>query len=101
MPTRYGTREELTHCVAVIRANGLDVYADLVENQRGGGTGPGGFTFRYKDADGKSGGGRFPKDADDFHPNVPEDPNVPGPDFSFGADLAPINGGKPLGSVVR
>ena len=101
IPTRYGNREQLTRCAAILRANGLDVYLDLVENQRSGGEGPGGFTFRYKDADGKSGGGRFPKDADDFHPNVPEDPNVPGPDFSFGADLAPINGGKPLGSVVR
>jgi alpha-amylase len=52
--TRYGTREELTRCVAVLRANGLDVYVDLVENQRGRGGGPG--------------GGRFPKDAHDFHP---------------------------------
>jgi alpha-amylase len=73
------------------------VYADLVENQRGGGSGPGGFTFRYADADGQAGGGRFPKNANDFHPNVPEDPNVPGPDFSFGSDLSPVNGGNPRG----
>jgi alpha-amylase len=99
--TRYGTREELTRCVAVLRANGLDVYVDLVENQRGGGGGPGGFTFRYKDAEGNPGGGRFPKDAHDFHPNVPQDPNVPGPDFSFGADLAAINGGNPRGKVAE
>jgi alpha-amylase len=99
--THYGTREQLTRCVAVMRANGLDVYADLVENQRGGGGGPGGFTFRYADADGQIGGGRFPKNPDDFHPNVPQDPNVPGPDFSFGSDLAPINGGTPRGSVSR
>jgi len=98
--TRYGTREQLMRCVAMMRANGLDVYADLVENQRGGGDGPGGFTFRYADADGVVGGGRFPKDANDFHPNVPEDPNVPGPDFSFGSDLAPINGGHPRGSLA-
>lgn len=98
--TRYGTREQLTRCVAMMRANGLDVYADLVENQRGGGGGPGGFTFRYADADGVVGGGRFPKDPDDFHPNVPEDPNVPGPDFSFGSDLSPINGGHPPGSLA-
>jgi alpha-amylase len=98
--TRYGTREQLARCVAVMRSSGLDVYADLVENQRGGGSGPGGFTFRYADADGVVGGGRFPKDPDDFHPNVPQDPNVPGPDFSFGADLAPINGGRPAGSVA-
>jgi alpha-amylase len=99
--THYGTREQLVRCVAMMRANGLDVYADLVENQRGGGGGPGGFTFRYADADGVVGGGRFPKNPDDFHPNVPEDPNVPGPDFSFGSDLAPINGGNPRGSVAH
>jgi alpha-amylase len=98
--TRYGSREELTRCVAMMRANGLDVYADLVENQRSGGTGPGGFTFRYAGANGVEGKGRFPKDAIDFHPTVPEDPNVPGPDFSFGSDLAPINGGNPKGSVA-
>src|SRR5208337_2084165 len=100
IPTRYGTREELARCIAVMRANGLDVYADMVENQRGGGRGPGGFTFRYADAEGVVGAGRFAKDAIDFHPNVPEDPNVPGPDFSFGSDLAPINGGHPRGSVA-
>jgi alpha-amylase len=98
--TRYGTREQLTRCVAMMRANGLDVYVDMVENQRGGGSGPGGFTFRYADADGVVGGGRFPKEPDDFHPNVPQDPNVPGPDFSFGSDLAPINGGHPRGSLA-
>jgi glycosidase len=99
--TRYGGREELTRCVAMMRANGLDVYADLVENQRSGGTGPGGFTFRYAGANGMEDKGRFPKDAIDFHPTVPEDPDVPGPDFSFGSDLAPINGGNPKGSVAE
>jgi alpha-amylase len=94
VPTRYGTREQLERCVAIMRANGLDVYVDLVENQRAGGRGPGGFTFRYVDADGQPGGGRFPKDPLDFHPNVPQDPHV----FDgvneqfFGPDLAPING---------
>ena len=99
--TRYGTREQLLRCIAIMRANGLDVYVDLVNNQRGGGSGPGGFTFRYTAANGTASGGRFPKDPIDFHPNVPEDPNVPGPDFSFGADLAPINGGNPRGSVAE
>jgi alpha-amylase len=93
IPTRYGSREQLARCAAVFRANGLDIYLDLVENQRSGGTGPGGFTFRYKDADGNPDGGRFPKNPLNFHPNVPEDPGtVPGQDFSFGSDLAPING---------
>ncbi len=99
IPTRYGTREQLARCVAVFRANGIDVYLDLVENQRSGGSGPGGFTFRYADADGKTPGGRFSKDKGDFHNNeIPQDPDVFGPDFSFGSDLAPING-KPPGHV--
>ena len=99
VPTRYGTREQLARCVAILRANGIDVYLDLVENQRMGGDGPGGFTFRYKDADGKVPGGRFPKDRDCFHNrDIPQDPDVFGPDFSFGPDLAPING-KPPGYV--
>ncbi|MCA1685687.1 MAG: hypothetical protein LC745_06805 [Planctomycetia bacterium] len=98
-PTRYGTREQLARCVAILRANGIDVYIDLVENQRMGGEGPGGFTFRYADAFGKPGGGRFPKDPDNFHhQGIPQDPNVPGPDFSFGPDLAPVNG-KPKNYV--
>jgi alpha-amylase len=95
-PTRYGTREQLTRCVAILRANGIDVYIDVVENQRMGGDGAGGFTFRYADAFGKPGGGRFPKNPDCFHhQGISQDPNVPGPDFSFGPDLAPINGKPP------
>jgi alpha-amylase len=98
IPTRYGTREQLARCVAILRANGIDVYIDLVENQRMGGEGPGGFTFRYADSTGTK-SGRFPKDPDCFHHRgIPQDPNVPGPDFSFGPDLAPING-KPKGYV--
>lgn len=94
VPTRYGTREQLERCVAIMRANGLDVYVDLVENQRAGGSGPGGFTFRYVDANGQPNDGRFPKDRLDFHPNVPQDSDV----FDgvneqfFGPDLAPISG---------
>lgn len=92
--TRYGTREQLERCVAIMRANGLDVYVDLVENQREGGIGRGGYVFRYVDAHGQPDLGRFPKDPLDFHPNVPQDPHV----FDgvneqfFGPDLAPING---------
>lgn len=96
LPTRYGSREQLIRLVAILRANGFEVYADLVENQRSGGSGPGGFTFRYLDAAGHPGGGRFPKNPENFHPNVPQDPGtVPGQDFSFGSDLAPINGLPP------
>src|SRR5580704_4003570 len=38
--TRFGTREQLQRCVAVLRANGLDVYLDMVEHQRSGDAGP-------------------------------------------------------------
>jgi hypothetical protein len=36
LPTRYGTREQLERRVAMLRANGLDVYVDWVENRRQG-----------------------------------------------------------------
>jgi hypothetical protein len=36
LPTRYGSREQLQRCVSVLRANGLDVYLDMVEHQRVG-----------------------------------------------------------------
>jgi alpha-amylase len=94
--TRYGSREALQRCVAVMRANGIDVYVDLVENQRDGDDGH--FKFQYNDAFGKSGGGRFPKGPSDFHPFVPQDPGVFSDQFTFGRDLAPINGGSPRGA---
>ncbi len=95
IPTRYGTREALQRCAAMMRANGLDIYIDLVENQRDGDDGH--FNFQYKDAFGKDGGGRFPKGPTDFHPFVKQDPGVSSDQFSFGRDLAPINGGQPKG----
>ena len=95
IPTHYGTREALQRCAAMMRANGIDIYIDLVENQRDGDDGQ--FNFRYQDAFGKPGGGRFPKGPTDFHPFVPQDPGVFSDQFSFGRDLAPINGGQPKG----
>jgi alpha-amylase len=90
VPTRYGSREQLARCIAMMRANGLDVYADLVENQRDGDDGH--LNFEYVDAFGQPAKGRFPKGPLDFHPNVPEDSGVFSDRFSFGPDLAPING---------
>jgi alpha-amylase len=90
IPTRYGTREQLQRCAAIMRANGIDVYVDLVENQRDGDDGR--FNFKYVDAAGVAGGGRFAKGPGDFHPHVPEDPGVFSDQFQFGRDLAPING---------
>src|SRR5450631_1354698 len=36
--TRFGSREQLQRCVALMRANGLDVYIDMVPHQRDGGS---------------------------------------------------------------
>lgn len=91
IPTRYGNREQLQRACATLRANGLEIYADLVQNHRNGDDGS--FNFKYKDAYGNPTGGRFEKGPFDFHPNVPQDPNVPNEVASFGRDLAPINGG--------
>jgi alpha-amylase len=94
--TRFGNREQLQRCVAVLRANGLDVYLDMVEHQRIGDTTP--FVFRYLGADGRPNVGRFPKNPPNFVPQVPRDPDLGGPvadDFPFGRELAPINAKPP------
>jgi hypothetical protein len=36
--TRFGNRKQSQRCVAILRANGLDVYLDMVEHQRVGDT---------------------------------------------------------------
>ena len=94
IPTRYGTRQELEKCCAMFRANGIDIYCDIVDNHRDGD--PGNFQFNYIDAYGNANLGRFGKSYYDFHPNVPQDPDVPdgsSENFNaFGRDLAPING---------
>jgi alpha-amylase len=84
--TLYGTREHLARCVGIMRANGLDVYLDLVEHQRVGGSGPHHHTFRYADADGNIGGGRFPKESPNFYPGSSDEAYMQGGP-SFGADL--------------
>jgi hypothetical protein len=96
VPTRFGTREQLQRCIATLRANGLDVYLDLVEHHRSGDRGN--FVFRYRGADGTVNVGRFPKDPLNFRPNVPQDPHLGGPprdDFPFGRELCPINAKPP------
>jgi alpha-amylase len=92
-PTRFGSREQLQRCVAILRANGLDVYLDMVEHQRSGDDTP--FVFRYPGADGTPNAGRFPKNPPNFVPQVARDPNLGGPvadDFAFGRELAPLHG---------
>ena len=101
IPTRFGSREQLQRCVATFRANGIDVYADMVEHHRIGDTQP--FVFRYPGADGVANIGRFPKNPLNFVPNVPRDPDLGGPprdDFPFGRELAPINA-KPKNYVFN
>ncbi|HEY0073897.1 MAG TPA: alpha-amylase domain-containing protein [Abditibacteriaceae bacterium] len=90
IPTRYGTREQLQKCIAMMRANGLQVYVDLVHNHRNGDDGN--YNFRYVNAYGVPNSGRFQKGPLDFHPNVPQDPHVPDDTYQFGRDLAPVNG---------
>jgi alpha-amylase len=96
--TRFGTREQLQRCTAIMRANGIDVYLDMVQHQRNGGNS---YSYRYLGANGTPGTGRFPKDKKCFFPNVPRDP-IAGPasdDFSFGDELAPVNA-QPKGYVM-
>jgi alpha-amylase len=99
VPTRFGSREQLQRCVAILRANSLDVYIDTVPHQRDGGNN---FVYRYAGAGAKPDVGRFPKDKLCFVPNVPRDP-IAGPvafDFPFGDELAPVNA-KPPGYVMH
>ncbi|HEV3202542.1 MAG TPA: galactose oxidase-like domain-containing protein [Bryobacteraceae bacterium] len=94
-PTRFGTREQLQRCVAILRANGLDVYLDMVEHHRSGDAKQQPFVFRYPGADGTPDIGRFPKNPTNFIPQVPRDPDLGGPasqDAPFGREFAPING---------
>jgi alpha-amylase len=99
IPTRFGSREQLQRCVAIMRANGLDVYVDTVPHQRDG---ENDFVYRYLGANGTPNTGRFSKDKDFFFPNVPRDP-IAGPvstDFGFGDELCPVNA-KPPGYVMH
>ena len=47
--TRFGAREDLQRCAAILRANGLDIYLDMVEHHRAGdgAHAPEAFVFRY------------------------------------------------------
>jgi hypothetical protein len=96
IPTRFGTREQLQRCAAILRANGLDIYLDMVEHHRSGDSGEPSeaFIFRYLGANGTANIGRFKKDPKNFLPQVPRDPDLggsPSDDFPFGRELAPIN----------
>lgn len=93
LATRFGSRQLLQRCVAVMRTNGLDVYVDTVPHQRQGGVK---YAYNYPGAVPHT-AGRFRKCADCFYPHVPRDPTA-GPvidDFRFGDELCPINAKAP------
>jgi alpha-amylase len=97
--TRFGSREQLQRCTAIMRANGLDVYLDMVPHHRDGGSD---FNYKYMGANGAPATGRFPKHPKCFVPNVPRDP-IAGPasdDFGFGDELAPVNA-QPNGYIMN
>jgi alpha-amylase len=104
LPTRFGTREQLQKACAALRANGIDIYADMVLNHR---IGDQNYNFTYRNAYGAPSGGRFGKDSCDVHFSpcgIAQDPNVPASWYAgdnsfevtspFGRDLAPVNGKK-------
>jgi alpha-amylase len=123
--TRYGTREQLNRCVAMLRANGLNAYVDMLLNGRNGANianpvGPAYQWFQYQDAFGDANGGRFPKYYGDFHPNTgppaseattcTNDPDVPATTYPngtptgqsegfFGPDFAPVCGEYDINGV--
>lgn len=98
VPTRFGSRERLLRMAAIMRANGLDIYLDMVPHHRNGAN----YDFKYKGANGAKDIGRFPKPPLCFFPNVPRDPVAGGAadDFGFGCELAPINA-VPKGYVMH
>lgn len=89
--TRYGIREQLERCCAILRANNITIMLDVVDNHRDGDDGA--YNFSYATYNSAT-GGRFGKSQFDFHPNVPEDPDVwdGAGEVNFGRDLAPVNG---------
>jgi alpha-amylase len=66
IPTRYGSKEQFLNFVAVCHANGIDVYSDIVMNQRCGG-GQGGVDYSH--LVGSEAVGRFTMGPWDFHPS--------------------------------
>src|SRR5690349_4888796 len=52
--TRFRTRERLQRLTAILRANGLDVYLDMVPHHRDGGNN---YRYQYVGADGKANAG--------------------------------------------
>jgi alpha-amylase len=90
-PTRFGSREQLQRTCAMMRANSLDIYLDIVLNHRNGD--PGNFVFQYKNAYDVWGQGRYQKSSTDFTPASAQDPGVFDDSASFGRNVVYYNGG--------
>jgi alpha-amylase len=101
VPTRFGDRERLLRCIAILHACGMDVYADVVMHQYDGGNNG---TYKYLAADGKTLNGRFPKHPSCFvgaPPRVAVDP-VANPQGNFGfGDMASYMNSTPKGYMLN
>ncbi|MEO6151249.1 MAG: hypothetical protein ABIN95_06995, partial [Mucilaginibacter sp.] len=122
--TRYGSRTQLTRCIAMLRANGINVYEDFILNHRSitpnnKPVAPDYLWFSYKNAYDSVGGGRFPKYTPDFHnpnsypaaPGGSSDPHTPSlvypdgtptgdADGGFGPDFAHITGQRDVHGIT-
>lgn len=93
IPTHYGTREQLERLCAMIHANGMQPYEDIVDSHRDGDNGN--YVFQYLNYYGTANAGRFPKSASDFYPNVPMESNTPDTtDTPDGRWIMPVTGGQ-------
>lgn len=94
--TRYGSRQSLEKCCAMLHANGLQLYMDMVNQHRNGYTGN--ESFQYTNAYGAANAGRFPKSSTDFFNGSNQDPYVwDGNNPAFTPATLPVNGGTPSG----
>lgn len=71
--TRYGTKEQFLSLIGIAHANGIDIYSDIVMNQRAGGDDHG---YDYSHLAGAEAVGRFTMGPWDFHHNGQGDWNM-------------------------
>lgn len=91
--THYGNRQQLERLCAMIHANGMQPYEDIVNSHRDGDSGN--YAFQYPNYYGTANAGRFPKSASDFYPNVPMESNTPDTtDTPDGRWIMPVTGGQ-------
>ncbi len=95
IPTHYGNRQQLERMCAMMHANGLQIYEDIVDTHRDGDSGN--YSFQYVNSYGTPGAGRFPKGPTDFYPNVPMESNTPDTtDTPDGRWIMPVTGGQTI-----